>query len=54
MPLISGWSYSGCYTDSSDKRSLMATFTGGISDNTLQSCTSLCGSKGYAYAGAEC
>lgn len=48
-----GWSYTGCYTDSTSSRSLNAAFYYDNNAMTPQSCISFCSGKGYAVAGVE-
>lgn len=50
--LPSGWSYSGCYTDNTDPRTLHSD-SYVDSAMTESSCINYCNGKGYPYAGIE-
>ncbi|KAF8221257.1 WSC-domain-containing protein [Tricholoma matsutake] len=50
--LVGAWSYHGCYTDTTNERTLLRRFdvTGGV---TAQTCTATCKKNGYILAGLE-
>lgn len=53
--LPSGWSYSGCYTDTLNPRSLpqLAPYTLNNTAMVSSNCVSYCASKSYSFAGTE-
>lgn len=51
--LPTGWTYSGCFTDSTSSRSLSAAFEYDNTALTAESCITFCASKGYPIAGTE-
>lgn len=50
--LTSGWTYTGCYTDSIGSRSLGNAFSQN-GQMTGETCVAFCNSRGYAVAGTE-
>ncbi|KAJ7671008.1 glycoside hydrolase superfamily [Mycena rosella] len=50
---IAGWTYLGCYPDSSSARTLASLQRLGISVNSVSSCLTACAGAGYAYGGVE-
>jgi hypothetical protein len=51
-PTVSGWNYTGCWTDNTNGRALGSSTTAS-STMTIEMCTSYCGGKGYTMAGVE-
>jgi hypothetical protein len=49
-PTVAGWTYKGCYTDSTAARTLTGSFTYNAT-MTVETCASYC--KGYTYFGTE-
>lgn len=51
--LPNGWSYAGCYLDSTSNRTLQGTSTSSTSTMTDESCIAYCQQNNYIYAGTE-
>jgi hypothetical protein len=51
--LPTGWSYTGCYTDDPNSRTLPLAYLQDDDNMTAAECISFCAGKGYPYAGTE-